>query len=548
MVRRRLMGDLGPMRPLAGAFPPPPGSAAPAHAGKNEPSASFSPEHLLAARERLAATHAALTKARIAAVEGRLAAHDAAAGAQGQQDQQGDQAVKEGGGEGDDTRDAAQLELDLGAQADLLSPAQRARIVANIRTQRQRREAYEARERSAGLRKLLGNVPWLSVAEANVVFERCVYDADRAEESLRDAETVLTVRKEVALLSGGILDASDEGVARTVVEGRGGSSSSSSSSGWLTRRSKRGPNAPPIDRKLRLDDALKQADTMEGWSEARKRVYAKREENPNAYYYRFNDPGEPQKNGRWTDGEEKQFFERMKSVGVDGKWGIFSMAIPGRVGYQCSNFYRLLLEQGRIADDRYVFDDQGKAHMRRGDGTVRGAAGRSGAALNANPTSAANANANTANTAAAPLVAAGLALKKRAASASASASAPPPKKMQKRANAKKSKARKAVQEKEAEKEAAEKEKEAALDRALAAQNPLPGVTDAITQIEVRRPAMSPDGHVLGYQTWLRVLAQEPTNTCPFTKQRLTRRQLVLLTHDNIAEHRGRLRLSHNNQA
>lgn len=38
--------------------------------------------------------------------------------------------------------------------------------------------------------------------------------------------------------------------------------------------------------------------------------------------------------------EKKLFFDRMKEVGVNGQWGIFSMAIPGRVGYQCSNFYR----------------------------------------------------------------------------------------------------------------------------------------------------------------------------------------------------------------
>jgi hypothetical protein len=32
--------------------------------------------------------------------------------------------------------------------------------------------------------------------------------------------------------------------------------------------------------------------------------------------------------------EEKLFFTRLKELGANGQWGIFSMAIPGRVGYQ----------------------------------------------------------------------------------------------------------------------------------------------------------------------------------------------------------------------
>jgi hypothetical protein len=53
---------------------------------------------------------------------------------------------------------------------------------------------------------------------------------------------------------------------------------------------------------LRLDDALAQANdgNFEGWSEARVKAYKMRDKNPNAYYYRFNDPGEAQKNGKWT--------------------------------------------------------------------------------------------------------------------------------------------------------------------------------------------------------------------------------------------------------
>ena len=36
--------------------------------------------------------------------------------------------------------------------------------------------------------------------------------------------------------------------------------------------------------------------------------------------------------------------------------------------------------------------------------------------------------------------------------------------------------------------------------------------------EVVKPAISPYGHVLGYDSWVKLLNREPKNTCPFTKQ------------------------------
>lgn len=116
-------------------------------------------------------------------------------------------------------------------------------------------------------------------------------------------------------------------------------------------------------KRLRLDEALKKVDegNFEGWSEARIRAWQLKDKNPNAYYYRFNDPGVEQRNGKWKkvrviprtsacslnpsnhlplQEERELFFKRVKEIGVNGQWGIFSMVIPGRVGYQCSNFYR----------------------------------------------------------------------------------------------------------------------------------------------------------------------------------------------------------------
>lgn len=101
---------------------------------------------------------------------------------------------------------------------------------------------------------------------------------------------------------------------------------------------------------------------FEGWSSARIRAYQMIEQNPNSYYYRFNAPGEEQRKGQWNEEERTLFHKRLKEVGSNGQWGIFAMKIPGRVGYQCSNFYRLLVETNQIQDPNYVLDENGKAH------------------------------------------------------------------------------------------------------------------------------------------------------------------------------------------
>lgn len=119
--------------------------------------------------------------------------------------------------------------------------------------------------------------------------------------------------------------------------------------------------------RLGLDEALKKmqdnsVNPFEGWSSARIRAYQMIEQNPNSYYYRFNAPGEEQRKGQWNEEERTLFHKRLKEVGSNGQWGIFAMKIPGRVGYQCSNFYRLLVETNQIQDPNYVLDENGKAH------------------------------------------------------------------------------------------------------------------------------------------------------------------------------------------
>ncbi|KAJ2477733.1 hypothetical protein IWW56_004167, partial [Coemansia sp. RSA 2131] len=101
---------------------------------------------------------------------------------------------------------------------------------------------------------------------------------------------------------------------------------------------------------------------MKGWSEARIKAFKAIKTKPNTYYYRFNEPGEEQRTGQWTAEEQRQFHARLKEIGANGQCSIFSMTIPGRVGYQCSNYYRYLVENRLIHDPNYVLDKKGKAH------------------------------------------------------------------------------------------------------------------------------------------------------------------------------------------
>ncbi|CBK22520.2 uncharacterized protein [Blastocystis hominis] len=63
----------------------------------------------------------------------------------------------------------------------------------------------------------------------------------------------------------------------------------------------------------------------------------------------------------------------------------------------------------------------------------------------------------------------------------------------------------------------------------------------MTMMPVVKPAISPYGHVMGYDSWVKVLNRNPKNTCPFTKKKLTRRSLVKLTAENIEEYRGMIK-------
>ena len=326
--------------------------------------------------------------------------------------------------------------------------------------------------------------------------------------------------------------ASDDGAATTGGETSGGENASPEAApAPAPAAAAAAAAAPPA---FNLDDL------MEGWSDARKKAWNNREKNENQYYYRFNAPGEAQGEGKWKDHEHELFMETLKKVrdGSAGypmyQWGSFSKNIPGRVGYQCSNYYRTLIKSGEVEDSNYMTDEKGELRFNfKNKGFER----------------------KNKDTGVSEIVT----IKPRKPK-------PPPKpkpvkvpKPPKPKKEKKPKKPKPTQEEREDKDFrcsakfettrrsgrnAGKEKKYTEDGEEEEEEEapvLPGFVDPLTKMQVEEPAISPYGHVAGYETWCRILRQEDTkDTCPFTRQPLKRRELVKLTHENIAEYREKM--------
>jgi hypothetical protein len=108
--------------------------------------------------------------------------------------------------------------------------------------------------------------------------------------------------------------------------------------------------------------------TTKGTSSTRVTLSAKEnarrslQKNPNAYFYRHNEPGEEQWFGDWSPEELDRFMAVARQYGCGDKWGLFASHIPHRVGYQCSSAYReLILPKGLIFDPNYMMTSSGKA-------------------------------------------------------------------------------------------------------------------------------------------------------------------------------------------
>jgi len=295
------------------------------------------------------------------------------------------------------------------------------------------------------------------------------------------------------------------------------SASSESEEEEKTKRKKRksaasssSSSTTPVTRLL-LDDALSDVQKKEGWSKARIEAYEKIKTNPNAYYYRFNEPGEKQKNGKWSQKEKLKFIEKLKEYVQETdnfQWGLFSKHIPGRVGYQCSCFYRTLLKSREIKEDLV------EACKNRDQAASSSKKRKRRVTRHKKPT--VDEEEDSAND---------------EDDDDEESSTPTPD------DSTENSSHGGQEESSEDDDDYEEEEEHRRHN-----HPLPeDFIDPITMQAIEEPAISPYGHVLGYQTWLKVLNTEPKNTCPFTKQPLTKRNLTKLNFDNFEEYKDKIR-------
>ena len=65
------------------------------------------------------------------------------------------------------------------------------------------------------------------------------------------------------------------------------------------------------------------------------------------------------------------------------------------------------------------------------------------------------------------------------------------------------------------------------------------IKDPITKEFMEKPAISPYGHVLEYSSWMNMLKKKP-EICPFTNKKLTRRDLIKLTKENLKDFKDKI--------
>ncbi|OHT00899.1 hypothetical protein TRFO_32337 [Tritrichomonas foetus] len=122
-----------------------------------------------------------------------------------------------------------------------------------------------------------------------------------------------------------------------------------------------------------IPEQLRQYVTEEVWESyypARRESFVKMFQNPNSFFYRNRPPGDPQIFGAFTSQEEELFIQRINYFRNDLKiydrlWGLFAVPFKGRLGYQCMNFYRHLIDIGVLKKCKPKADG-----MRRSRGTV----------------------------------------------------------------------------------------------------------------------------------------------------------------------------------
>ncbi|KAG0334080.1 hypothetical protein BG004_000566 [Podila humilis] len=73
-------------------------------------------------------------------------------------------------------------------------------------------------------------------------------------------------------------------------------------------------------------------------------------------------PTEGQQNGAWGKKSQQEFLERLgewkaRGIRIGTSWGVFSMGVSHKAGYQCSSYYRKLLENKTLTDPAFAWEN-----------------------------------------------------------------------------------------------------------------------------------------------------------------------------------------------
>ncbi|KAG0198935.1 hypothetical protein BGX28_007696 [Mortierella sp. GBA30] len=128
----------------------------------------------------------------------------------------------------------------------------------------------------------------------------------------------------------------------------------------MTHTSKMAKPPKPTRSHNGMEDVFTHAQ-VRTWSEVRIKTWEHRRTNTEGFYYRFVDPTEGQQNGPWSKKSTQEFMVRLdewkaRGIRIGTSWGIFSMKVSHKAGYQCSSYYRKLLENKTLTDPAYAWE------------------------------------------------------------------------------------------------------------------------------------------------------------------------------------------------
>lgn len=247
-------------------------------------------------------------------------------------------------------------------------------------------------------------------------------------------------------------------------------------------------NKPPADGSIPRDVWFAQ-------STASRRAYLCMTCNPNSFYYRHIAPGEERRHGTWSNAERNLFITRMADFTTSGTfqggWGVFGRGIPGRVGYECRNYYNRLIKEGVLRDSK-VNPDGSMVKERKTGKKKKGCA--------------------------------------------------TPQPAPKAFSIKDVKSIRFVSAKLGYNVSCD-HKLSARQAAREAANPFrgTGLRDSVTAEVIRLPLVSPDGVLLDESTWTRLMKDGGVCKCPFLQVQVKRRTLVPITFDNVEEWKGKFK-------